>query len=106
MSTTAPLIGAQVVRVHDLQAQVEPDSRPALGDVAAELLAREVVRAFGHLRREDAADSDRGAGGACAAEGTEPERGDREAADAGEETVTGDPFDHGPTVQMRSGKAL
>ena len=51
--------------VDDGQREIEPRAVLALGDVAAKLLAGDVVRAFGHLRGEDALDLSGGhAGGA------------------------------------------
>ena len=47
-------IGVQRVGVDDREVEAERRSRLALGDVAADRLAVEVVRALGHLRREHA----------------------------------------------------
>ncbi len=74
-------------RVHDPDAQVEPQPRPALGDVLADLAEVEVVRPLGELRRQRARRGVRLLGLAAAAdedEAAEPaaERREPEAARA------------------------
>ena len=63
MSTATPLIGLHVETSTTVVSSVEQHSRPTLAHVAAHHVAVEVVRALGHLRREDAGDEARGDGG-------------------------------------------
>ena len=50
------MIGLQVETSTTVVGEVEPGARPSLADVAAHLVAVEVVRPLGHLRREHAGD--------------------------------------------------
>src|SRR5205085_1899210 len=87
--------------VDDAEAEGQCDARLAVRDVAAQLLAGDVVRAFGLLRREDAGDRARGDArraafrarglpGACA------EHSGHEAAELDEGAAARNPFVHAP----------
>jgi hypothetical protein len=78
--------------MHDREAEPERGAWPTLGDVAAVLLVRDVVRAFRQLRREDARDGagrDAGRAGATRVcddrvETADAEEASDDAADSGQ----------------------